>query len=66
MSLCLIKPAQAMGWALCGPQGSECDEGRGSSVCLLQRERRCEGQGGRCLPAETWRLPILTGQKEGH
>lgn len=38
MSLCLIKPAQATGWAMCSPQGSDCDEGRGSSVCLPERE----------------------------
>lgn len=38
MSLCLIKPAEARGRAKCGPQGSECSEGRGSSVCLQERQ----------------------------
>lgn len=53
MSLCLIKPTQTTAWTKCGSQGSDCDEGRGI-FCLSAGETwRCEGLGGRCLPAET-------------
>ena len=63
MSLCLIKPARAM---KCGPQGSECG-GEGKGFCLSAGDHtRCEGLGGKCLPAETCRLLTLTGQREGH
>lgn len=43
MSRCVIKPAQAAGWAKCGTQGSEC--GEGMPVCW--RHRRSKGLGGR-------------------
>lgn len=40
---------------------------RAGLFCLSAGETGgCEGLGGRCLAAETWRLPIVTGQKEGH
>lgn len=51
MSLCLIKPAQDMGWVKCGAQRSECSEGRGSSVCLPQRQE--VQRAGRKMSAST-------------
>lgn len=42
MSLCLIKPAEARGRAKCGPQGSDCSEGR----ALLSLQERQEGVRG--------------------